>query len=139
MLLKGKRVIVTGGVTGIGKATVIACVREGAAVVSLSRAKPTEERVVKTLEAAKKVGPGPVTHIKCDVCNQDEVNSAFEKAVAFLGGLDALVNCHGLEQQKPAEDLTAQDLLDMFNVHVVGTVFTCKAAFRYMKNKGAQS
>ena len=46
MLLDGKRIIVTGGITGIGKATVLAMAREGAQVVSMSRADPSEEKVV---------------------------------------------------------------------------------------------
>ncbi len=136
MLLKGKRIIVTGGVTGIGKATVLACAREGAKVVSISRAKPTEERVQKVINAANELGAGQATHMQADVSNQSIVNSAFERAVAWMGGLDVLINCAGLEQQKPAEDLTEDDLHEQFAVHVLGTAFTNAAAFRYMKKTG---
>jgi len=136
MLLKGKRIIVTGGATGIGEATVLACAREGAVIASMSRRPPTDEKVKKVVEAAKKNGPGPIMHMQLDVRNQDEVNSVFEKAVARMGGLDVLVNCHGMEQQKPAEDLTAEDLNEQFAIHALGTAFTCAAAFRYMKNTG---
>ena len=136
MLLKGKRIIVTGGATGIGEATVLACAREGAAVVSMSRRPPTDEKAKKVVEEAKKFGPGPIIHMQLDVRNQDEVNSVFEKAVVWMGGLDVLINCHGMEQQKPAEDLTAEDLNEQFAIHALGTAFTCAAAFRYMKNTG---
>lgn len=136
MLLKGKRIIVTGGVTGIGKATVLAMVREGAAVVSTSRTSPEDERAVKVINAAKELGPGPVKHIQMDVSKQNNVNNGFKNAVAFLGGLDAIVNSAGLEQQKPAEDLVEADLLEQFSSHVLGTAFTNAAAFRYMKDKG---
>ena len=136
MLLKGKRIIVTGGATGIGEATVLACAREGAAVVSVSRRPPADEKAKKVVEEAKKLGPGPTTHMQLDVRKQDEVNSVFEKAVSWMGGLDVLVNCAGIEHQKPAEDLTAEDLNEQFAIHALGTVFTCTAAFRYMKNTG---
>lgn len=136
MLLKGKRIIVTGGATGIGKATVLASAREGAVVVSVSRRPPTDEKAKKVVEEAKKLGPGPIMHMQLDVRNQDEVNSVFEKAVAWMGGLDVLVNSHGIEHMKPAEDLTAEDLNEQFAVHLLGTAFTCAAAFRYMKNTG---
>lgn len=135
-LLKGKRVIVTGGITGIGKATVLAMASEGAAVVSTSRTSPEDERARNVINAAKEVGVGPVTHIRMDVTKQDDVNDGFQKAIAFLGGLDAIVNSAGLEQQKPAEDLAEADLYEQFASHVLGTAFTNAAAFRYMKDKG---
>jgi len=102
----------------------------------VSRTQPTDEKAKKVVEEAKKLGPGPIAHMQLDVRDQDQVNSVFEKAVAFMGGLDALVNCAGIEHQKPAEDLTAEDLTSQFAVHLMGTAFTCAAAFRYMKNTG---
>src|SRR4030042_3905774 len=136
LLFKGKRIVVTGGATGIGEATVLAYAREEAVVVSMSRRPPTDEKAKKVVEEANKLGAGPIMHMQLDVRNQDEVNSVFEKAVAWMGGLDVLVNCHGLEQQKPAEELTAEDLNEQFAIHALGTAFTCAAAFRYMKNTG---
>lgn len=109
MLLKGKRIIVTGGATGIGEATVLACAREGAVIASMSRRPPTDEKAKKVVEAAKKDGPGPIMHMQLDVRNQDEVNSVFEKAVAWMGGLDVLVNCHG-EDCASLNVLLASDL-----------------------------
>jgi 3-oxoacyl-[acyl-carrier protein] reductase len=136
MLLQGKRVIVTGGVTGIGRATVLAMAREGAAVVSVSRAVPTSERATKVIEAAKKLGPGPVAHMQIDVTKQADVDKVFDAAAKFLGGLDAIVNSAGSEQQKPTEDLVEQDLYEQFAVHVLGTAFTNSAACRHMKARG---
>jgi NAD(P)-dependent dehydrogenase (short-subunit alcohol dehydrogenase family) len=74
--------------------------------------------------------------MQLDVRNQEKVKSVFEEAVTWMGGLDALVNCAGIEHQKPAEDLTAEDLNEQFAVHLMGTAFTCAAAFRYMKDTG---
>lgn len=136
MQLKGKKIIVTGGVTGIGKATVLAMAREGASVVSTSRATPDSDRAVSVINAAKKLGNGKITHLQMDVTQQGEVNAVFDQAVEFLGGLDAIVNSAGSEQQKPTEDLVAQDLREQFEVHVLGTAFTNSAACRHMKGKG---
>jgi len=135
-MLQGKRVIVTGGITGIGKATVLAMVREGAHVVSASRASPDSERAVKVIEAAKQAGPGSIVHMQIDVTQQDDVNNVFKRAVEFLGGLDSIVNSAGLEQQKPAEDLIGEDLYEQVASHVLGTAFTNAAAFRYLKDRG---
>ena len=136
MLLEGKKIIVTGGVTGIGKATVLAMAREGASVVSTSRATPDSERTVSVISAAKKLGKGKIAHMRMDVTRQDEVNAVFDQAVEFLGGLDAIVNSAGIEQQKPTENLIEKDLYDQFAVHVLGTAFTNSAACRHMKGKG---
>ena len=116
MLLEGKRIIVTGGITGIGKATVLAMAREGAQVVSMSRAEPTEERVAEVVEAANELGKHPVAHVQCDVTKRDVVNAAFGQAISLMDGLDALVNSAGLEHQGPAEDLTEELLYEQFAV-----------------------
>lgn len=139
MMLQGKKIIVTGGVTGIGRASVISMVREGASVVSVSRAAPTSDKAVAVVEAAKKLGSGKVMHMQLDITKQADVNSVFDKAVAFMGGLDVLVNSAGIEQQKPTEDLTEQDLHEQFAVHVLGTAFTNSAACRHMKTTGGGS
>lgn len=136
MLLEGKKIIVTGGITGIGKATVLEMVREGASVVSMSRTPAHSEKVVAVLDEAKKLGAGKVLHIQADVSKQEEVNRAFDEAATILGGLDAMANSAGWAVDKPAEDLTEADLWDAYSVHVCGTAFTNMAAFRHMKEKG---
>ena len=136
MLLEGKKIIVTGGVTGIGKATVLGMAREGAQVVSMSRGTPDEDRVVAVVDAANALGKGPISHLQLDVTDQTAVNSAFARAIETMGGLDALVNSAGLEHQCPAEDLTAEPMLEQFSVHVLGTAFTNAAAFHHYKDVG---
>jgi NAD(P)-dependent dehydrogenase (short-subunit alcohol dehydrogenase family) len=136
VLLDGKRIIVTGGVTGIGRASVIGMVREGAQVVSMSRKSPDDDGVKAVMSAAADLGPGPAMHLKCDVSDQSAVNAAFSEAIEAMGGLDVLVNCAGWETQEPAEDLTLQHLEAMFAVNVWGTVFTNGAACRHYKTVG---
>lgn len=138
MLLKGKRIIVTGGMTGIGKATVLACVKEGAKVVSFSRAAPTEERVKKVLEAANELGAGQgqAIHLRVDISDKAQVINGFEKAVEWMGGVDGLVNSAAMASVKPAEDLTKEDVLKEIEVNVLGTIFTNQLAFRYMSDTG---
>ena len=136
MLLEGKKVIVTAGATGIGKATVIGMAEHGASVVSLSRAAADSERAVATIEAAKKVGKGKFAHIQCDVSQEDQVKAAVDQAVEFMGGLDAVVMCAGIETQTPAEAVSGEEMMKVYAVSVLGTAFTCKAAFPYLKEKG---
>jgi 3-oxoacyl-[acyl-carrier protein] reductase len=136
VLLKGKRIIVTGGVTGIGRASVIGMVREGAQVVSMSRKAPDNESVQAVMDAAAGLGPGPIMHLQCDISDQSAVNAAFAEAIDAMGGLDVLVNCAGWETQEAAEDLTLDMLEPIFRVNVWGTVFTNGAACRHFKDNG---
>lgn len=139
MLLQGKRVIVTAGATGVGKASVLAMAKEGASVVSVSRATPDSERAVRVVDAAKSLGNGKVMHLQLDVTRQADVNRVFDQAAEFLGGIDVLVNSAGAEQQKATLELTEQDLHEMFAVNMYGTAFACAAACRHMQKAGGGS
>jgi 3-oxoacyl-[acyl-carrier protein] reductase len=136
MLLQGKRVIVTGGVTGIGRATVLACAREGASVVSFSTAAPDRNRVKKTLDEVERMGAGKATHLQVDISDKDAVDRAFDEAVEWMGGLDGLVNSAATQTLKPADTFSKDDILQDMAVTTFGTVYTNQAAFRQMKDHG---
>lgn len=136
MLLEGKRIIVTGGMSGIGRATVLACVKDGARVVSFSSAAPERTRVRATLKEAQEIGRGDAMHLQVDVSDQEQVNRGFERAVEWLGGLDGLVNSAATQAQKPAEMFTTEDIMRDVSVNAFGTVYTNQASFRYLKDTG---
>lgn len=136
MLLNGKRIIVTGGVTGIGRATTLVCAREGADVVSLSTAAPDRRRVTGLADQIAELGRGRYRHIQADISDQAAVDAAFAQAAAWMGGLDGLVNSAATQTIKPAETFTTEDLMQDMAVTTFGTVYTNQAAFRYMKDTG---
>ena len=136
MLLQGKRVIVTGGVTGIGRATVLACAREGASVVSFSTASPEKNRVKRMLEEVEAMAAGRANHFQVDISDQHRVDAAFEQAVDWMGGLDGLVNSAATQTLKPADEFTQDDIMNDLAVNTFGTVYTNQAAYRYMKDHG---
>jgi NAD(P)-dependent dehydrogenase (short-subunit alcohol dehydrogenase family) len=136
MLLKDKRVIVTGGASGIGRATVLACAREGASVVSLSTAAPERSRVRALMAEVEALGAGRMTHLQVDVSDKDAVDRGFDEAAAWLGGLDGLVNSAAIQAFKPAEAFTKDDILQDMAVNTFGAVYTNQAAFRFMKDTG---
>ncbi|MDQ7904803.1 SDR family NAD(P)-dependent oxidoreductase [Phytohabitans sp. ZYX-F-186] len=133
MQLEGKRTIVTGGASGIAAATVLAYAREGASVVSVDINDEAGQRIA---DEANRLGSGKVTYRHLDISDQDAVNHVFDEAVTLLGGLDVLANIAGNEAQKPAEDVTAEDIDKIFNVHVKGMFFTNAAAYRAMQAHG---
>ena len=136
MLLQGKRVIVTGGVTGIGRATVLACAREGASVVSFSTAAPDRNRVVRLLDEVEAMGAGRARHLQVDISDQARVDAAVDEAADWMGGLDGLVNSAATQTFKPADQFTREDLLADLAVNTFGTVYTNQAAYRHMKDHG---
>jgi NAD(P)-dependent dehydrogenase (short-subunit alcohol dehydrogenase family) len=129
--LEGKRVIVTGGASGIGAATVRAYVKEGASVVSLDVDDEGGRKVVG--EAGS-----PARYLHCDIADRKNVADVFAQAVDHLGGLDVMANVAGVERRTPAEDIEDDEIDLILGVNVRGTIYTNQAAFRHMKDHGGR-
>ena len=129
MLLQGKRIVVTGGASGIAAATVRAYAREGATVWSLDVADDKGRAVASAAGAA-------VTYRHCDIAHRDEVFAAIDEAARAMGGLDVLANVAAVERGTPAEDIPDAEWDLIFNVNVKGTLYTNQAAFRHLKDHG---
>lgn len=93
-IFKGKVAFITGGGTGIGRATAIAFAREGANVVITGR---SEKSLNETIEFIKQQG-GRAIAVKCDVSNALEIKSALDKTIETFGKLDYAFNNAGVEQ-----------------------------------------
>src|SRR5437879_765638 len=128
MLLPDKKIIVTGGASGIGAATVRAYAREGARVAALDVQDLPGRRV------AAQAGDA-VTYFHCDVSCREEVREVFARAVAGLGGLDVLAHVAGLERGTPAEDIPDEERDLVFDVNVKGTLYTTQAALRHIQTR----
>ncbi len=95
--LKGKRTLITGGASGIGRACVELFMEEGARVALWD----VDE--AEGLKLAKRLGEGGVRFMRVDVSEEKAVSAASKEAVDWLGGLDALVNNAGVGGVRPAE------------------------------------
>jgi NAD(P)-dependent dehydrogenase (short-subunit alcohol dehydrogenase family) len=133
MQLEGKRIIVTGGAQGIGEAATHAFVAEGAHVYSLDANDALGREVA---ERASKYGPGTATFLKADVSIRAEVDEAFERAIADLGGLDVLAHIAGVHRHAPTHAVPDDLIRWMFDINVNGTIYTNGAAYRAMKDSG---
>jgi NAD(P)-dependent dehydrogenase (short-subunit alcohol dehydrogenase family) len=91
-LLAGKAALVTGGASGIGRATALAFAQEGARVLVADTAEAEGERVVAAIREAG----GIALFQKTDVTREPEVQAMVERAVRELGGLDCAVNNAGI-------------------------------------------
>lgn len=134
MQLKDKRIIVTGGASGIAAGTVRAYVREGAtvAVVDIN-----DELGQQTVAEANTLpdATGKAMYYHCNIANQQEVFTVFEQAAKDMGGLDVLAHIAGVEKLAAAEDYTPEDLDFQFGVNINGTVYTNQAACRIFKEQ----
>jgi NAD(P)-dependent dehydrogenase (short-subunit alcohol dehydrogenase family) len=127
--LEGKRVVVTGGTSGIGEATSRRFLDEGARVVALA----VGEDEVAT--AGERI-PG-IEALRCDVADAAAVEGAFARADELLGGVDVLVANAGISIRKPFLEIEEADWQRVLDVNLTG-VFHCaqQAARRMVAGEG---
>jgi NAD(P)-dependent dehydrogenase (short-subunit alcohol dehydrogenase family) len=129
---EGKRVIITGGANGIGKATVARFAAEGATIVltDIDRlaAEATAHRIVQETGAA--IYPF-VADVSVRAADQATVSFALEK----MGGLDILVNNAGIYYEDHFEDITEERWDSIMNVDLKGTFLMTQAVVPHFKEK----
>ncbi len=134
MSLKGKSAIVTGGGSGVGKATCIALAKSGVKVGVFGRTFAKCESVANEINK----NGGIAIPLKGDVANSTDVNSAIETLVKKFGSIDILINNAGVCVQKRLLDSTENEFDMIMNSNVKGTYLFTKKAYAVMKeqNKG---
>ncbi|MBA9005510.1 MULTISPECIES: SDR family NAD(P)-dependent oxidoreductase [Thermomonospora] len=123
--LDGRRVLVTGGTKGIGRATVRAFARAGARVVTCYH-RDAKAADALTGELADEGVPVPLV-VRADVTDQADVRRLAERCADALGGLDVLVNNAGVDGSGALEDLPPQDWERVLNVDVTAYYLVTQA------------
>ena len=127
--LKGKVAIVTGASSGIGEAAARALALRGAAVVAVAR---NEERL-RELERGAQFSGGRIMALKTDVADRGSVDAMVDRVVEEFGAPDILVNNAGLGLSGRVEELRAEDLRDVMEVNLIGSLNCIQAALPRMK------
>lgn len=130
--LLGRVALVTGGASGIGRATAIALAAEQSSVVIADLDLEAAEDTVKTIEAEGGTGLA----VRSDVSIEPDVEAAVGAAAEQFGRVDILVNNAGHVQLKPFVELTPEDFDRMYEVHVRGAFLFCRAVAPLMKEQG---
>jgi NAD(P)-dependent dehydrogenase (short-subunit alcohol dehydrogenase family) len=126
VVLTSRRVIVTGGASGIGLGAVRALVDNGAKVAVLD------------LDFANFPNDLTVPRFTADVSKEDDVAAAFTRAAAALGGIDAVIHSAGIqrEQQRDLREISLQSWQKLISVNLTGAFLVAREAVRLMAPTG---
>lgn len=133
MKLEGKKAIVTGGGTGIGKAIALEFASAGADIVVCSRNTQTIEKVRDEITA---LGRDSLA-IPMDVRVKEQVDNMVQKVIDEFGRIDILVNNAGINRPTPVLDLTEDTWNLIFDTNLKGLFFCTQAVARHMVKQKA--
>jgi NAD(P)-dependent dehydrogenase (short-subunit alcohol dehydrogenase family) len=129
-------ILITGALTGIGRATALAFAKDGATVVAAGR----REAEGKALETELRALGAQAAFIKADVRREDEVRHLVDETIARFGRLDVAVNSAGTEGKPgPLVEQTADTYAATFDTNVLGTLLSMKHELRVMTTQGGGS
>ena len=129
-------VLITGALTGIGRATALAFAREGARIVISGRRDEAGQALATELRALG----AEAEYVRADVRHEDDVRALVDKTVERFGRLDVAVNNAGTEGQPgPLTEQSAETYASTFDTNVLGTILSLKHEMRVMLAQGRGS
>ena len=128
--LDTKRVLITGGASGIGAATAARFLEEGSAVCVLDRDAKARDQIRKQL-------PDLAETLDADVSNLNQVQSAFNDAVRIMGGVDVLINNAGISIRHDFLKITPEEWDKVIAVNLTGVFYMAQTAARHMWERGS--
>ena len=138
--LQGKRVLITGATSGIGRATAVHLASLGAHVAinyveDPDEADGTLDDVHACLDEVGRHGVSRLL-VGADVSVESDVVDMVRRTVAGLGGLDVLVNNAGIQLERPSEELSAEDFDAVLGVNLRGAFLCAREALRHFLGTG---
>src|ERR1700726_286691 len=134
--MNGRVVLITGALSGIGRAAAVAFAKKGASVVVAGRRDDAGNELVEELRAFD----AEAEFINADIRNEDDVRNLVDKTVARFGRLDVAVNNAGTEGQiGPITDQTAETYAATFDTNVLGVILSMKHEVLAMQEQGSGS
>jgi NAD(P)-dependent dehydrogenase (short-subunit alcohol dehydrogenase family) len=129
-------VLITGGLTGIGRAAALAFAKKGAKVVVAGRRDEAGQALAKELRAFG----SEAEFVRADVRKEDDVRALVDQTVARFGRLDVAVNNAGTEGKPgPVTEQTAETYAATFDTNVLGVILSMKHEVRVMQGQGSGS
>jgi NAD(P)-dependent dehydrogenase (short-subunit alcohol dehydrogenase family) len=123
-------VLITGALTGIGRATALAFAKEGARIVVAGRRDEVGRNLVTELRGLD----AEAEYVNADVRHEDDVRNLVDKTVARFGRLDVAVNAAGTEGKPgPVIEQSVESYAATFDTNVLGTLLSMKHELRVMQ------
>jgi NAD(P)-dependent dehydrogenase (short-subunit alcohol dehydrogenase family) len=129
MRMRGRKVLITGGASGIGLASARRMTSEGARVALLDR------DAEGLAAAARELGDACLT-LQADVTDEGEAQSAVSRAASALQGLDGLVNAAGVSLWRSLGEMTLEEWRRILSINLDGPFIVCHAALPALKASG---
>ena len=126
--LEAKRILITGGASGIGAATAARFLDEGSVVCVLDRDADARHRIHHEL-------PDLAGVLDADVTNLKQVQTAFAEAIHLMGGVDVLVNNAGISIRHNFLDITPEEWDKVIAVNLTGVFYVAQTAARHMMER----
>jgi meso-butanediol dehydrogenase / (S,S)-butanediol dehydrogenase / diacetyl reductase len=133
--LKDKRVLITGGASGIGAATAARFLEEGARVCVLDRDEAACGRVKHELAGLGEAGVSEA--IIADVTDLMQVEAAFAEAIRLMDGVDVLINNAGISIRHKFLDITPEEWERVIAVNLTGVFYVAQTGARHMWERGS--
>jgi NAD(P)-dependent dehydrogenase (short-subunit alcohol dehydrogenase family) len=133
--LRGRTVLITGGGSGIGRATAARAAREGAAVAVVDRHREHAEETAAMITAAG----GTAAAYPCDVSDDTDVKRAVAATNSDLGRISGVVTAAGIfhgPDLRPAHEVSVDDFIAVLQVNLVGTFAIIKHALPFLVDGG---
>ncbi len=130
--LAGKVALITGASSGIGEAAALALVEAGVRVALSGRRKERLDSLATRIEAAG----GKALALPGDVSVEAEAFRSVADTIARWGRIDILINSAGVNEAGGVETLSLEKWRKVIDINLMGTIYTCAAAFPHMKAQG---
>jgi NAD(P)-dependent dehydrogenase (short-subunit alcohol dehydrogenase family) len=127
--LEAKRILITGGASGIGAATAARFLDEGSVVCVLDRDADARRRIAEEL-------PDLAGTLDADVSNLKQVQAAFAEALRLMGGVDVLINNAGISIRHKFLDITREEWDKVIAVNLTGVFYVAQTAAKHMMERG---
>lgn len=126
MIIKDSKILITGGSSGIGKATAKLLADSGAKVAITGRDKDKLELAAKEVNALA---------IHTDVSKEEDIEQTYKIFIDKFGSLDCLINNAGIGEFPSLEEITLEDFMKVYSVNVFGAALMAKHAAKIFKKQ----
>jgi NAD(P)-dependent dehydrogenase (short-subunit alcohol dehydrogenase family) len=127
--LEGKRALIFGGTSGLGKSIALGMAEAGADVVPVSRRAAEVARVAADIRALGR----NTLELTADVTRREDIQKVIDAMVKAMGRIDILVNCAGTTKKVPSLELADEDWNRVMDINLKGTWYACQMVGRQMK------